>query len=96
MQDTIAAIATAPVKGAVGVLRISGGNAAEISEKVFKSKRSFADNPRNMLYGDFLAADGQVLDRGLAVYFKAPASYTGEDVVEFYCHGSVTVLVSTR
>lgn len=92
MQDTIAALATAPVKGAIGVLRISGEDAAEIAGKVFTGKRKLRENPRQMLYGDFLASDGAVTDRGLAVFFAAPGSYTGEDVVEFYCHGSVTVL----
>ena len=91
MQDTIAAIATAPVKGAIGVLRISGDRAAEIAGKVFKSARKLSDNPRSMIYGDFVS-DTQVIDRGLGVYFAAPASYTGENVVEFYCHGSPTVL----
>lgn len=92
MQDTIAALATAPVKGAIGVLRISGENAAEIAGKVFCGKRRLEDNPRQMLYGDFLSGDGVVIDRGLAVFFAAPGSYTGENVAEFYCHGSVTVL----
>ena len=54
MQDTIAALATAPVKGAIGVLRISGEGAAEIAGKVFSGKRRLEDNPRQMLYGDFL------------------------------------------
>ncbi len=92
MQDTIAALATAPVKGAIGVLRISGESAGEIAEKVFCGKRGLRENPRQMLYGDFLSGDGAVIDRGLAVFFAAPGSYTGEDTVEFYCHGSVTVL----
>ncbi len=92
MQDTIAALATAPVKGAIGVLRISGDDAVKTAEKVFSSRRRLEDNPRSMIYGDFLSVDGQVLDRGLAVFFAAPGSYTGENTVEFYCHGSVTVL----
>lgn len=92
MQDTIAALATAPVKGAIGVLRISGESSAEIAGKVFRGKCGLRENPRRMLYGDFLSGDGAVVDRGLAVFFAAPGSYTGEDTVEFYCHGSVTVL----
>ena len=92
MAETIAALATAPVKGAIGVLRISGERALEVAGRVFRGKRGLADHPREMVYGDFLDAAGDVLDRGLAVLFLAPASYTGEDTVEFYCHGSVTVL----
>jgi len=91
-EDTIAALATAPVKGAIGVIRISGEKTADVVGKVFNGKREPEENPREMIYGDFLGADGAVLDRGLAVFFKAPASYTGENSAEFYCHGSPTVL----
>lgn len=91
MAETIAALATAAVKGAIGVIRISGDTALQVADKVFHGQ-SLKNNPRKMLYGDFLSHDGIVLDRGLAVYFNAPNSYTGEDVVELFGHGSVTVL----
>jgi len=89
MADTIAAISTAPIKSAIGIIRISGDNAFEISKNVFLGDLS---KPREMSTGKMLSPDGEVCDFGMGVFFKAPASFTGEDSVELYCHGSTAVL----
>ena len=94
MEDTIAAIATAPGEGGIGVVRISGVNAKEILKKIFSKKNSEKDLvPRMMHYG-FVRNNfsGELIDEVMAVYFKAPYSYTAEDVVEIQCHGSMVSL----
>ena len=86
--DTIAAIATPPGAGGVGVLRVSGSNARAITQALIgKSLR-----PRIFHFSTFCDADGAALDRGLAVTFAAPRSFTGEDVLELHAHGSPIVL----
>ena len=94
MEDTIAAIATAPGEGGIGVVRISGEKSKEILEKIFLKKNSEKDLvPRMMHYG-FVCNNfsGELIDEVMAVYFKAPYSYTAEDVVEIQCHGSMVSL----
>ena len=91
MADTIAAISTAPAKSAIGIIRISGDDALEISKKVFLGDLS---TPRMMSTGKIISHNGEVADYGMGVYFKAPKSFTGEDSVELYCHGSTAVLRS--
>lgn len=91
MADTIAAIATAPGLGAVAIIRLSGSDSASIAERVFNSKKRLGDHPREMIYGSIFHHDGSLLDDGLAVYMQSPNSYTGEDTVEFFCHGSPVV-----
>ena len=86
--DTIAACATAPVRSAIGVLRLSGPDALKITRAVFHKKTLI---PRRMTFGGFYAGSTRI-DEGLAVYLPAPNSYTGEDTVELYCHGSPGVL----
>jgi tRNA modification GTPase len=92
---TIAAIATPRGAGGVAVIRISGGSAFEAGGKIFGSKnkkyKSFADIPPNTaVFGDISDA-GKIIDEGIAVKFKAPNSYTGEDTVEISCHGGVYI-----
>jgi tRNA modification GTPase len=87
-QDTIAAIATASGAGGVGVVRISGARAREIAEAICTKTLT----PRHAHYARFRDDRGETLDDGIALYFKAPASYTGEDVVELQAHGSPAVL----
>ncbi len=89
MSDTIAAVATPPAKSAIGIIRISGDNAFEITKKVFSGDIS---EPRKMVTGKMLSENGEVCDYGMGVFFKAPASFTGEDSAELYCHGSTAVL----
>ena len=87
-HDTIAAIATAAGAGGVGVVRISGAGARAIAETVC----AITLKPRHAHYARFCDEYGDTLDDGIALYFKAPASYTGEDVVELQAHGSPAVL----
>ena len=86
LGDTIAAVATAPGRGGVAVVRVSGPEAFQVAERL--SGRA----PRaGRISFDRYSIDGQLLDEGVTLAFKAPHSYTGEDVVEFQCHGgSVT------
>ncbi len=88
--DTIIAIASAPGRGAVGVIRVSGPAVPEIAATMLGKLPS----PRVAQVANFLDADGQAIDRGLALYFPAPASYTGEHVLELQGHGGAFVLDS--
>ena len=87
-QDTIAAIATPAGPGGVGVVRVSGARARAIAKTI--CARSL--RPRYAHYTRFHDEHGEAIDDGVALYFKAPASYTGEDVVELQAHGSPAVL----
>ncbi|MEI2432373.1 tRNA uridine-5-carboxymethylaminomethyl(34) synthesis GTPase MnmE [Lysobacter yananisis] len=87
-RDTIAAIATAPGAGGVGIVRLSGANARAIAETM--SGRTL--QPRHAHYVRFTDAAGDTLDDGIALYFAAPASYTGEDVAELQAHGGPALL----
>lgn len=88
-SPTIAAIATAPGRGGVGVVRISGKNLLPLAEQISGGK---TPKPRVALYTDFLDSDGQPIDNGLLLYFAAPASFTGEDVIELQGHGGPVVM----
>ncbi|MGE0517469.1 MAG: tRNA uridine-5-carboxymethylaminomethyl(34) synthesis GTPase MnmE [Candidatus Binatia bacterium] len=90
--DTIAAIATAPGPGAIGVVRISGPEARRLGEAVFRRIQPGAWTSHRLYRGRVCTADGTPLDEGLAVLMAAPHSYTGEDVLELHCHGSPIVL----
>lgn len=86
--DTIAAIATASGKGGIGVVRVSGPAAKGIGDAICKQHLK----PRYAQYTPFFDRRGQTIDQGIALYFQAPASYTGDDVVEFQGHGGPIVL----
>jgi tRNA modification GTPase len=86
--DTIVAIASAPGRGAVGVIRVSGPDVPAIAQAMLGKLPA----PRVAQVANFLDADGQPIDRGLALYFPAPASYTGEHVLELQGHGGALVL----
>ncbi len=88
LDDTIVAIATAPGRGAIGVVRVSGPALTAIMQAVCGR----ALEARRATYLPFLDARGQAIDHGLALYFRAPHSYTGEDVLEFQAHGGPVVL----
>ncbi len=93
--DTIAAISTPWGPGAIGILRLSGPEAARIAEKCFKplGHKGFLEHkPRELVYGDLLDSGGQPIDRVLCTYSLGPNSYTGENTAEFQCHGSPMVL----
>ena len=92
MQSTIAAISTSYVESGIGIIRMSGPNALEIFSSIFVMPKNIEKpEPRHMYYGT-VQKDGQVLDEALGVYFKGPNSYTGEDMVEIQCHGSLVAL----
>ncbi|NND67922.1 MAG: tRNA uridine-5-carboxymethylaminomethyl(34) synthesis GTPase MnmE [Halioglobus sp.] len=86
--DSIAAIATAPGKGGIGIIRVSGANARAIGEHITGTTLT----PRYAHYGTFRTAGGTELDSGIALYFPGPASFTGEDVVELQAHGGPVIL----
>jgi tRNA modification GTPase len=86
--DTIAAIASAPGRGAIGVIRVSGSRVPQIATGIL----GVLPAPRHAQLSSFLDARGQSLDEGLALYFPAPASYTGEPVLELQGHGGALVV----
>lgn len=85
-SDTIAAVATAPGRGGVAVVRVSGPDAWEVARKVSGREIESSDAGR-FFHCDFRDEKGRIADSGLLLVFKSPASYTGEDVVEFQGHG---------
>ena len=87
-QDPIVAIATAPGRGAVGIVRVSGKGIAPLVHALCGKQL----RPREASYLPFRDADGSPIDHGLAIYFPAPHSYTGEDVLELQAHGGPVVL----
>ena len=92
LEENIAAIATPAGKGGVAIIRISGRDPLALAEKMFtpSGKTAVKDfQPYRMYPG--LIDGGNFTDYGLCVYFKAPASYTGEDIIEFQCHGGESV-----
>lgn len=92
--DTITALATQP-GGAIGVVRVSGSKAIELTEKVFRGmgKKPLHEAKGNTLhYGEIVGKDGKEIDDVLVSVFRAPHSYTGEDSTEISCHGSAYVL----
>ncbi|GAA5524628.1 tRNA modification GTPase MnmE [Microbulbifer aestuariivivens] len=87
-KDTIAAVATAPGRGGIGVIRLSGPRSREIAGAICAGREL---KPRYAHYSDFVH-DGQLLDQGIAVFFPGPNSFTGEDVVELQGHGGPVIL----
>ena len=94
MEDTIAAIATPPGSGGIGVIRVSGAKAAHIARLLFKpSKRPVDFSSHHLYHGDIIAPEtGKALDEVLLSLMKKPHSYTGEDTLEIYCHGGYLIL----
>ena len=86
--DTIAAVATASGKAGIGVVRVSGKASVEIASRITHKTLQ----PRNACHSRFIDAQGQIIDEGIAILYKAPASFTGEDVLELQSHGSPIVL----
>ncbi len=91
-RDTIAAIATAPGKGGIGIVRLSGASALAIAESICRKKLP----PRTAVFCGFYSGkaqdDQEIIDHGIALYFSAPASFTGENVVELHGHGGTQVM----
>ncbi len=91
-SDTIAAIATPPGKGGVAIIRLSGGEPLKIAAKMFMPSGKCGVSeflPQRMYPGEI--DGGTFRDYGLCVFFRAPHSFTGEDVVEFHCHGGINI-----
>ncbi|WP_114416791.1 tRNA uridine-5-carboxymethylaminomethyl(34) synthesis GTPase MnmE [Marinospirillum perlucidum] len=87
-QETIAALATPPGRGGVGIVRVSGPLCQELALKLLHREL----RPRYAHYGPFYSNQGELLDEGLAIYFPGPHSFTGEDVLEFQGHGGPILL----
>ena len=86
--DTIAAIATPPGRGGIGVVRVSGRGTRAVAQALLGRIPA----ARHAMLGDFRAASGELIDRGIALFFPGPHSYTGEDVLELHGHGGPLVM----
>jgi len=86
-NDTIVAIATPPGVGAIGVIRLSGNKVFDITSKIYHAK-DLAAQPANTLHVGYIQEGDTILDEVVISVFRAPSSYTGEDVIEISCHGS--------
>lgn len=96
MEDTIAAIATPPGEGGIGIIRISGEKAQEILQKVFVPANPLSIENRKLAYGNIVdSLSNRTVDEVLCVYMKGPKTYTAEDVVEINCHGGMVPLRKT-
>jgi len=89
LSDPIAALASAPGRAAVAVVRLSGVGAFAVAARVVRRFRP--DRARHAILSAFVDLDGRAIDRGICVAFPAPHSYTGEDLVELTCHGGLVV-----
>ncbi len=87
-EETIAALATPPGRGGIGVIRISGAEAPHIAEIMLGR----APRPRHAELAEFRSPEGEVLDQGLALYFPGPHSFTGEHVLELHGHGGMVIM----
>ena len=97
MSHTIAAVSTGNQVSAIGIIRLTGDDCIAVSDKVFtlNNRKSLASAfDRKLMLGELHDKDGRVIDQCMAVVSRAPHSYTGEDTVEFHCHGSPAVLAA--
>ena len=97
MSDIIAAISTGNQVSAIGIIRLSGKGCAEVAEKVFTAlsgKPLSQIENRKLILGTLTDRNGRTIDQCMAVLSRGPHSYTGEDTVEFHCHGSPAVLAA--
>jgi tRNA modification GTPase len=96
LDDTIVAPATPPGYGAVAMVRLSGENAVEVAAKIVRRPNALLKAPpRRMFLTEILTDDGSILDRPLCVVYRKPRSYTGENSVEFFLHGSPYIVSKT-
>jgi tRNA modification GTPase len=92
VSDTIAAISTPPGEGAIALVRVSGANAIEVADKIFDGKETPSQfEPRVQHFGEIFGPEGRLIDQVVVSVHRAPASYTGEDLVEISCHGGTLV-----
>ena len=97
MSHTIAAISSGTSVSAIGIIRMTGDDCAQIGNRVFicKNSKPLTEAPnRKLILGELHDKDGRIIDSCCAIYTRGPHSYTGEDTVEFHCHGSPAVLAS--
>lgn len=96
MEDTIAAIATPPGTGSIGIIRVSGPRSRDIASLIFRpSNKTEGFNSHRLYHGDIISPDtGRVIDEVLISFMMKPHSYTGEDILEINCHGSTFILQS--
>ena len=92
METTIAAISTGNAPGGIGIVRISGPQARDVGDRVFRGKKKLRDmEGYTAALGGAFTPEGEKLDQVVALVFAGPKSYTGEDVVELSCHGGLYV-----
>jgi len=92
-RDTIVALSTPRGTGAIAVIRLSGSKSLELLNKVIKPKRALETlQERKAYFANFYDVNGELLDEIIFIYFKSPKSYTGEDMIEIYCHGGILVV----
>jgi tRNA modification GTPase len=92
VSDTIAAISTPPGEGAIALVRVSGANAIDVADKIFRGKEEpsrFVSHVQHL--GEIFSPEGELIDQVVLAVHRAPASYTGEDLVEISCHGGALV-----
>jgi tRNA modification GTPase len=96
LEDTIAAIATPPGTGAIGIIRVSGPRSRDIASLIFRpSNKTDGFNSHRLYHGDIISSDtGRIIDEVLISFMMKPHSYTGEDILEINCHGSAFILQS--
>ena len=97
MSHTIAAVSTGMLVSAIGIIRLTGDDCAEIGGKVYtcKNGKPLSEAPnRKLILGELHDKEGRLIDQCCAIYTRGPHSYTGEDTVEFHCHGSPAVLAA--
>jgi len=92
VSDTIAAISTPPGEGAIALVRVSGANAIEVADKIFRGKETPSQfEPHVQHFGEIFGPEGRLIDQVVLSIHRAPASYSGEDLVEISCHGGTLV-----
>ncbi len=93
-QSTICAISTSPGIGAIAVIRLSGSKAIQIADKIFispKKNKSLIEQPANTLHFGQIVFRDEIIDEVVVAVFREPHSFTGENIVEISCHGSVFI-----
>ena len=95
LTDTIAAVSTGMTNSGIGIVRISGSEAFEIADRVFKTKKGnvkIAEMKSHTLHYGYIYEDDKIIDEVLLTVMKAPNTYTTEDTIEINCHGGITVV----
>jgi tRNA modification GTPase len=92
VSDTIAAISTPPGEGAIALVRVSGANAIGVADKIFRGKQTPSEfEPHVQHFGEIFGLDDRLIDQAVLSVHRAPASYTGDDLIEISCHGGTLV-----